>query len=201
MGETPTPSILYAMAAQPNPARTRFLSPGHYIEGQITEVLIEAAPFHCRIRITPSNPDIIAVEGRYSDNELSLSKLRRNLVYLKYKIDTKEDILAALESLEGRLCTFRIDQSGWISWIQKLLPIPMSEPEPPTVRVVPPLVEIYFVRVKRKRSIFYMQDPTGKTVGYAVGPTESHTAHPHGWVLYLNSEEEAEAVLAKRRGN
>jgi hypothetical protein len=181
-------------------ARTKFVIPKINTRGIITEVQIEQEPFHCTLKITPKDPTVISIEGRYSSNELSLGKLRRNLVHLKFKIESLEDILAALESLEGRECDFRIDKSGWLEWISHLYPkqIPMSilpETRPPEE------TEIFFTRLPGRRCIYRMDNQDGGIVGYAAGPTGSNSAKPHGWVLYLETIEQAQEVLIKRKQN
>jgi hypothetical protein len=205
VGEIPTPQkFIYTYMSEPIQARTKFILPSELVEGTITDITIDAEPFHCVIKITPTDPTVIAAEGRYSANELSLSKLRRNLIHLQFPIKNLEDILAAVESLEHRMCTFRIDKSGWISWITKLLPMPKILPDPVSTPLTSvtgdewELLEIFLTHMKGHRSIYEMKDRNGKIVAYAVGPS-GVGPNPHGWILSLPTLEAAQEVLAKRK--
>lgn len=182
----------------PEPARTKFISPGTLVEGVITEVQINQDPFHCTIKIQPKDPSLIGAEGRYSDHEISLGKLKRNLVALKFNIHDVGDIIAAVESLEGRECIFRVDRSGWISWIPRLIEYGQPAPEP-TVVPAPESVEIYFIREQGHKCIYRMQDVQGEVRGWAVGPTGAGTPKPHGWLLNLQSRDEAIQLLQNRK--
>jgi hypothetical protein len=176
-------------------ARTKFVKAKEVTKGTITQIYIEQDPFHCTLKIEPKDPTVIPIEGRYSSNQLSLGKLKRNLVHLQFQIETLDDILTGLESLEGRECDFRIDKSGWLEWILKLYPRSNMAP----LKAVEPIIEIFFIRVPSIRAIYRMEDPKQTLLGWAVGPTGIGTHDPHGWVLYLETIEEAKDILKKRK--
>jgi hypothetical protein len=153
---------------------------------------------------------LMGAEGRYSDHEVSMGKLKRNLVHLKFNVKDFLDIIAAVESLEGRDCVFRVDKSGWISWILRLVeeapvapepvsPAPVPGPAPAKLSTEREGVEIFFVREGDSRSIYKMENEHGWVLGYAVGPTDIKSPKPHGWVLHLQSKEEARQILKKRK--
>jgi hypothetical protein len=190
------------MSNQSEDHRKIFITPGVLTEGTITEVQVNQDPFHCTIKIQPDDPNLISAEGRYSDHEISLGKLKRNLVHLKFQIRDLGDIIAAVESLEGRECIFRVDKSGWISWIPSLIdlpPFPETTVDPAPVQVQEGVVEVFFIREPGYKSIYRVEDSQGEVLAWAVGPTDSGTSKPHGWVLHLASRDEAIEVLKNRK--
>jgi hypothetical protein len=136
-----------------------------------------------------------------------LGKLKRNLVQLKFVIRDVGDIIAAVESLEGRECLFRVDKSGWISWIPRFVEhVPLPPPPEPTMLPAPVLArmeidvtEVFFIREPGHRSIYRIEDPQGEVLAWAVGPTGKQTHMPHGWVLHLATRDEAIEVLKYRK--
>jgi hypothetical protein len=189
-------------------ARTKFITPGILIEGTITEVQVNQDPFHCTIKIQPKDPSLIGAEGRYSDHEISLGKLKRNLVQLKFNIRDVGDIIAAVESLEGRECLFRVDKSGWISWIPRfteslseptIVPVLLPIPAPVQARMEIEVTEVFFIREPGYRSIYRMENPQGGVLGWAVGPTQGGHPMPHGWVLHLATRDQAIEILKQRK--
>ena len=181
------------------PARTKFITPGELIEGTITNVDVNQEPFHCIIKIEPKDPKIICAEGRYSSNQMSLGKLQKNLSHLKFTIKDVEDIIGAVESLEGRECLFKVDKSGWVSWISRLTSLKPTPIPAPVLARQKEETEIFFERERGRESIYRMMNQDGGVAGWAVGPTDVKTRKAHGWTLYLETMEDAIRILQSRK--